>query len=341
MKRLLLILFLLPALFLQAQTPVSLPENSGENKTEITLGKNELALAWPLGNSRPCLLLLNLDKGKPLFGTIAIGQEGNLKPISTDVDPVFMLNVGSRTLKPENTWTIFFDKVPTRPYKSYVLDFDKREMKITKHGKRTVISISDISAPDFEGSLEITIYNGIPLFNIAAVISTQKDSTAILYDAGLTTKKPWETVAYSDTSKKFKQIKTSEKDTSVNVPVKYRSIIGSNGQGSLAVFPPPHQYFYFWNEAFNLKSVWYGTGYRNIVENYGIGIRHDPKGDERSVPWFNAPPNTEQRLNFFCMLGSGSSDELIEQIKKYTHKDEYLPLNGYKTLASHFHNELS
>lgn len=339
MKKVLLIFFLLTYLFAQAQIPVSLPENSRENDTKITLGENEVELTWTAENLEQCRLRLNLEKNKPLFSSIAIGDNDNYKTIAADVDPVFILNVGSRTLKPENGWTIFFDKVPKRPYKSHVLDFEKREIKITKHEKRTVISITDISAPDFKGSLEITIYNGVPLFNIAAVIATHRDSTAILYDAGLTSAKPWKTLMYADTSDNLQQIRTSEQNTSFNVPVKYRSIIGTNAQGSLAVFPPPHQYFYPLDEAFNLKSVWYGNGYRDMVQDFGIGIRHDPKGDERYVPWFNAPPNTLQRLNFFCMLGSGSPNRLLEEIKKYTHKDEYVPLENHKTFASHFHNE--
>lgn len=326
-------------ILLQAQISVSLPENPDENDTEINLGEHEVDLVWPTENSEQSRMVLNLEKGEPLFASIAIGSNGNYSSIATEVDPVFMLNIGSRTLKPENGWTIFFDKVPERPYDSHLLDFDKREMKITKHGKRTVISVSDISAPDFEGALEITIYNGVPLFNVAAVISTQKDSTAILYDTGLTSVKPWKTIAYSDTSEKFLKTITSEQDTSVNVAVKYRTIIGTNDQGSLAVFPPPHQYFYPLDEAFNLKSVWHGPGYRNMVEDYGIGIRHEPKGDERYVPWFNAPPNTEQRLNFFCLIGTGSPEELLEGVKKYTHNDEYQPLDNHKTMASHFHNE--
>ena len=209
MKRVFWILFVMACLSARAQIAVSLPENSDENETAIALGENEVRLVWPVKNSEECQLVLNLTTGTPLFGSIAMGRNGNLAPMATDVDPVFLLNVGSRTLKPENGWTIFFDKVPERPYTAHVLEFDKREMKISKHGKRTVISVSDISAPDFEGSLEITIYNGVPLFNIAAVISTQKDSTAILYDAGLTSTKPWNAVAYSDTSDNLVKISTS------------------------------------------------------------------------------------------------------------------------------------
>ena len=339
MKKVLCIPLLFFLLSTQAQISVSLPENLEENDTEIKINGNEIELTWPIENSEQCQLLLNLEKDMPLFRTIAMGRKGNLKTISTDVEPVFTLNVGSRTLKPENGWTIFFDKVPTRPYTSHLLDFDKRNMTITKRKKRTVISISDVSAPDFKGSLEITIYNGIPLFNIAAVIATEKDATAILYDAGLTKETPWKTVAFSDTSDNLRQITTSKNDTAVNIPVNFRTVIGTSGEGSLAVFPPPHQYFYPLDEAFNLKSIWYGTGYRDMIKDFGLGIRHDPKGDERYVPWFNAPPNTEQRLNFFCILGSGSPESLLEEIKKYTHQDEYVALKNFKTFSSHFHNE--
>ena len=36
-----------------------------------------------------------------------------------------------------------------------------------------------------------------------------------------------------------------------------------------------------------------------------LGIRQDLFGDNRFVPWFNAPPGTKQRLNFFCLLNAG------------------------------------
>jgi len=62
-------------------------------------------------------------------------------------------------------------------------------------------------------------------------------------------------------------------------------------------------------------------------------------GDRRWVPWFNAPPKTEQRLNFFCLLSTGGAGVALEEVKKITHNDAYQPLRGYKTLSSHFHNE--
>src|SRR5690606_7834048 len=339
MKKLLLLLLWLSGLYLRAQIPVALPDNPDENKTEVVLQDKKLELTWPVDNGEQCRLVLNLQKDNPLISAILRGKQNDFREIASEVDPVFMLNVGKRTLEPEKGWTIFFDKVPTRPYTSFVLDIDQTDVKVTKNAKRTIVSLNGIKAPDFEGTLELTIYNGEPIFNIAAVVSTQKDSTAILYDAGLTGTRPWKTVSFADTNDKFRSANTSARDTSVNAAVKYRTIIGSNGQGSIALFPPPHQYFYPLDEAFNLKFVWYGPDYRNMVSRYGIGIRQFPEGDHRFVPWFNAPPGTEQRLNFFCLIGDQGPERLLEEVKKYTHNDKYPTLPGYKTMASHFHNE--
>jgi len=323
---------------INAQVPVVLPNNPKENSTNITLNKSDIIVTWPLDNGHNCQLAINLEQEEPLFRSIAMGRNNHFKAISSNVDPVFLLNIGSRTLKPENGWTIFFDKVPTRPYTSHVLNINKREAIITKNGNRTIISIGDISAPNFDGFLEITVYNGIPLLNIAAVITTQKDSTAILFDAGLVSDKPWNNISFANIKDKFVQAENII-NASTNLAVKYRTIIGKGNEGSIAVFPPPHQYFYPLDEAFNLKSVWHGPNYRGMVSRYGLGIRHEPEGDHRYVPWFNAPPGSKQRLNFFCLIGSGQADSLLEDVKRYTHSDQYVPLKGHRTMASHFHNE--
>jgi hypothetical protein len=123
------------------------------------------------------------------------------------------------------------------------------------------------------------------------------------------------------------------------VKVKYRAISGENAEGSVAIFPPPHQYFPPLDNTFNLKFTWYGKGYRDLVPQYGIGIRNELMGDMRWVPWFNAPPNTLQRLNFFLLLSTQKGGRVIDEVKKFTHNDSYKSLDGFYTLASHFHTE--
>jgi hypothetical protein len=176
--------------------------------------------------------------------------------------------------------------------------------------------------------------------NVAAVMATQIDSTAILYDAGLINKgKLWDKIAWTNTEDQPESNSVQVSDSSKNLAVKYRSIVGVSEGGSLAIFPAPHQYFYPLDEAFNLKFTWYGNNYRNRIADFGMGIRQDLMGDNRWVPWFNAPPNTAQRLNFFCLLSAGNAEMAMGKVKQFTHNDAYKALPGFKTMSSHFHNE--
>ncbi|HKZ66286.1 MAG TPA: hypothetical protein VJ111_08035 [Chitinophagaceae bacterium] len=338
---LIIIILLLTGFYrLSAQVPVSLKKFSNKNGAKVIVKNNILSVSWPVGKKDRGLLVFNFDKDRPLFQQINLSDGLVLKTIVKDVDPVFLLTVGKRDLISQNGWNIFFDKVPLKPHQSHVVKLDKKNASVSSAGSRTIITIEEVTAPHFSGVIEVTLYNDSPLINIAAVMSTTKDSTAILYDAGLVSKEmKWENISWSDVYDKMQNIQPGFSDSSKNEAVKYRTIIGQTKTGSIAVFPAPHQYFYPLDEAFNLKFTWYGNEYRKMVDGYGIGIRQDLYGDNRFVPWFNAPPQTQQRLNFFCLLNAGSPSAVLEEVKRFTHNDRYVSLPGYKTMASHFHNE--
>jgi hypothetical protein len=335
-------LLVVSAGYLFAQIPVDLSAVK-KNGATISQDKEMLAVSWPAGKSKTGKIVFNLTKDMPLFKSIQLGTGGKFTEIAGNINPVFILTIGKRTLSPSSGgWDVFFDRVPRRPYHSYNVEFSKNNLKVSSKGIQTIIQISEMRSSTFTGALEITLYNGSPLFNVAAVLSTNVDSTAILYDAGLVCKdKLWENIGWSDVQKQMHTIKPGNNDTSTNLEVKYRTVIGQNSTGSLALFPAPHQYFYPLDEAFNLKFTWYGRNYHTMIPDYGIGIRQDPLGDKRYVPWFNAPPGTLQRLNFFCLLSTGKAPEALAQVKQFTHNDSYPAIPGYKTMATHFHNEFT
>ncbi|MDJ1501793.1 hypothetical protein [Xanthocytophaga agilis] len=311
-----------------------------KNGISVTQTGNKLEINWPTLAKERAKMVLNLEKNHPLFTSLQVSEQGNLKEIARDLDPAFVLTIGKRDLISQNGWNIFFDKTNKRPHQSYSIAFDKRKAAVQTIGSRTIIRVSDARAATFNGTIEITVYKGSPLFNVAAVISTEVDSTAILYDAGFTTKKnTWNRLSWSDTEDKMQYIGADLKQPAKVQAVKYRTIIGQSNAGSLAVFPAPHQYFYPLDEAFNLNFTWYGRNYRELVPEFGIGIRQDLMGDNRWVPWVNAPPKTQQRLNFFCLLSANEPAQLLEEVKQFTHGDSYQSLPGYKTMSSHFHNE--
>lgn len=338
-KALLLVLWLCPAL-LNAQTPVNFKGFSKTGPVKATVKNDVLTLNWPAGNNRKGVLLLDLKAGSPLFKSMQIAQGNTYKEVSSNLDPAFVLTVGKRDLISQNGWNIFFDKVPQKPHQSYAVKFEKGSTNVLTTGSRTVVRLGKVSAASFSGAIEITLYNGSPLVNVAAVMATAADSTAILYDAGLVSQSPaWKSIAWSSTDNKLQTAAVKAGDASQNLAVKYRTIIAEGKAGNMAVFPAPHQYFYPLDEAFNLKFVWHGSNYRNLLPGYGIGIRQELEGDKRFVPWFNAPPNTQQRLNFFILLNAGSPAATLAEVKKFTHNDVYPKVAGYKTLSSHFHNE--
>jgi hypothetical protein len=337
----LLLLFTACVISSKAQPMINLSKFNKRTGVNVQVAGKQIDIKWPAGKDDHGKLILDLENGMPLFKSIGINTGAGFKEIASGLDPAYLLTVGKRTLDPKSGgWDVFFDRVPLKPYKSYPVEFTKHSANVISSGSQTIIRISDMQASSFKGVLEITLYNGSPLFNVAAVMATEADSTAILYDAGLVSKTQiWQNLSWSDVKNKLQTTKVVHEATATNQEVKYRTIIGQSKQGSLALFPPPHQYFYPLDEAFNLKFTWYGQNYHSQLPGYGIGIRQDPLGDKRYVPWFNAPPKTLQRLNFFCLIGTDAPAKVLEEVKRFTHGDSYAPIPGYKTMASHFHNE--
>ena len=304
------------------------------------LKKEQYDISWPAGNGAVAHILLDMRAGAPLISALQLTEGKKIRSITKAVDPSFILTIGKRDLVSQNGWNIFFDKVPQKPFSVHKVVLTKNYISVRSNGSRKIITIGDVSAADFSGKLEITLFEGSPLMNIAAVMSTTVDSTAILYDAGLTSdQKPWESLSWSTINDSIYSEAFGNADSGGSHQVKYRTIIGENKGGSLAIFPPPHQYFYPLDEAFNLNFTWSGKNYRQLFNNYGMGVRQDLYGDKRYVPWFNAPPGTKQRINFFCLLSSGSADVTMREVKRYTNGDVYPDLPGFKKFSSHFHNE--
>lgn len=333
----LLILFCTPLL---AQIPVDLKEFDKKTGVTVTVKETVLEVEWPAGNQEFGKVAVDLRKGEPLIQSMGIGPKGQYKTIAQNLDPAIILTVGKRDLISQNGWNIFFDKTAYLPYETHAVVMDKTSVKVVTSGAQTEIIVEGAEAGSFKGAYNLILYNGSPLMNVSAVMSTTKDSTAVIYDAGLVSMvSPWEKLYWSDTDNFIRSKSVATGDIAQYISVKYRTIIGQGKEGSLAVFPAPHQYFYPLDNAYNLEFIWYGNQYRSLIPGYGIGIRHDLLGDRRWVPWFNAPPNTKQRFNFFCLLSLERDGKVLEQVKAFTHNDSYVPLPGYYTMASHFHQE--
>lgn len=164
----------------------------------------------------------------------------------------------------------------------------------------------------------------------------------MIYDFGFTSPNPnWRSLAWNDPALNFRRVNFDPAAEAIAVAVAGRAIVAENTAGSVAAFPAPHQYFYPLDEAYNLKFVWHGKNYAQRGGDSGFGIRHEPTGDRRFVPWFNAPPNTDQHLGIFLLVSAADAPSALQEVARYTHGDRFKPLPGHLTFTSHYHVEHS
>jgi hypothetical protein len=321
---------------------VDLSNYKSKNGVTFTQSGSQLRAKWPMDKGQFGVLALDLKQGVPLIDTLGIAPsaKGKVAPILSHVDPVTVLTVGTRNLNDPAGWVAFFDDPPKRPYQTYTASLSKSSAKVESMGARSTITIGGLSAGPFSGDLRFTFYPGTRLVHVETCVSTQRDASAILYDSGLTSAAPsWHSVSYLDSQDRWQS--TGSGGAAQPVAVRYRAIMAESAAGSVAIFPPPHKYFYPLDDVDNFKFAWHGAGYRGEVKTAGFGIRQPLDGDKRHVPWYNAPPGTLQKLGMFYLLSPGKAADALAEVRRFTHDDRFPKLDGYKTFSSHYHVEHS
>jgi hypothetical protein len=302
----------------------------------------QVRVTWPMSTDENGVAVFSLDESKPLIESLGVSAPGTAVIVMKALNPVTLLTVGSRDSKNPQGWGAFFDNTPKRPYETFLLTLGKRRLQATNHGTRTTISLAEAAGGGFRGDLRITFHRNSPLLHLETVVTTQDDWRAIIYDTGLASDAPnWETMNWNDTSGQLHSVRLNPGASAASRSVAGRTIVAGGTSGSLAAFPPPHQFFYPQDEAYNLEFVWHGRDYREHARGYGFGIRQSDVGDKRFVPWFNAPPGTEQHLGVFYLLTRGNATEALNGVMRYTRGDRFKKLPGHVTFTSHYHVEHS
>jgi hypothetical protein len=302
-----------------------------------------LTCRWPVDDTgnEGASMTFQLAPDRPLITELTIGGT----PILVDVDPVLVMTVGSRNLSDKAGWIAFFDNPPTRPHAAHLAELRRTSARVETDGAggRTTLIIGGLTCGSFRGDMRFTFFPGSPLVQATAVVSTDEDSRAILFDAGLAAHKPsWKNVAWIDNVTDKLREASPQIDAATPLAVRHRTIVAQSAArtgGAVAVFPPPHRYLYPLDFAENFQFVWQGTNWRDLVKQTGFGVRQTIEGDKRYVPWVNAPPKTQQRLSVFYLLSRGDAAQALEQVKRYTHGDTFKPLDGHKIFTSHYHIE--
>lgn len=292
-------------------------------------------VAWPDETGRTWTAVFSLRKDQPLISSIGVEDQ-------TVVDraaPVYRVSVGKR----RGGWDEFFDFPPAHPdgTRSYRGDFQPRAASARTVGDRVEVHFDGLKLGVFEGGIRYTFYPGSRLLHQEAVVKTAEPDTAFYYDGGMRMSVEADrrvggnmesTLVYYDTRGQLRRDPATGPEWTP-VKARYRTLAAPVGKGSVAVFPAPHQYLFArdftTNMGFLFHSAWRGGVW--------LGIRQWPDDNSNFYPWANAPPGTEQRLGVFYLLSSGTAETALEDVLKFTSRDRYPALPGYKTVAAHFH----
>lgn len=338
------LLLTLPCKVVHAEVAVDMSAYSRDCDIAIQREESRLSVAWPLADGEFGRLVLDLQPGEALIEKLGVSAEpkGEFRPIVEDADPAVFVTVGSREMPPgkpaEQVWQVFFDNPVTRPHKTHASEFKLEQVRVTSHQRRAVISLDKLTVGPFTGSLEFTFYAGCRLLRGDAVVSTEEDRLAVIYDAGLLCDEPaWRKFAWMDTEGRMQQAPAEGAAGDRALAVRHRAILAESDAGALACFPPPHQFQFPRDYTDNLRFVWFGRGHGELTDRYGFGVRQNKDGGGAFVPWFNAPPGTEQRMGVFYLLASGTADDALRETLKLTHGDRFPELPGYLTMTSHWH----
>jgi len=294
----------------------------------------------PEGLAHMELQFIPRQGGRPSAPLIKeVGLNG--KPIMEGLDPNYLFWFGDRDLEKRAGWSIFFDRVPTRPYSVEKGYLTPDSVSVNSEGNRARIEIGGLESTHFSGSLNLLFYEGSPFIHMEARVSTDREATAFLYHFGLAKPKVEGHQLHWIDALGNPESAAIEKETAKVYQTKFRSMALSSDSGSVAISPFPHQFLYPLDFAENYGYNWAGHEYLDMIDGFAWGVRQPSIGDRRYVPWVNAPPGTEQALGTLVFFSDKNGPEILKTVTDYTHKDSFKSLRGYKTFTSHYHIEHS
>ena len=302
---------------------------------QVEASADALRVVWPDGRGRSWRAEFSLDSAGPLIRSI--GVEGRM--IVDRARPVYRCATGKR----RGGWDAFFDFPPSHPEgtHSFESEFRPTAARATTVGDRVEISFDGLRMGIFEGGLTYVFYPGSRLVQQQARVKTSQQDVAYYYDAGLRMaaerdRRPGgnmqSQLVYYDTTGRIQTIPSAGPERQP-VAARYRALAARSGEGSIAVFPPPHQYFFARDFTTNMGHLWHRSWRGELT----LGVRQLPDDNTAFYPWMNAPPGTEQRMSLFLLLDDSTPPAVLEDVLRYTHRDRFPALEGFKTLAAHWH----
>jgi hypothetical protein len=354
-----------------------------------------VTLGWRGENAYELRAAFSIVGGQPSIRELATKRRGGpWAVLGRDLAPEFYVAAGKRRISnqqltplrelgltsPEiierEKWKVFWDSpltVPGSPNTNPGLPRTESEIRraasrfnstgcaVKSDGARIELSFDGLNLGIFSGRLQFTVYEGSNLLRQEAIASTEEDSVAYKYHAGLKGFRTGEAprVVWRDTARGWQKYEFggAPNNDPVALRARNRLAIVETGGGSLSVFPPPHKFFFAREIELNLGYVWYR---KDTGDSFSIGVRHGDREEmfrgygasedlwERrtrqargfalgNFALYNAPKGTLQRMAVYYYLSGKNAVAAQPRVMAYTHDDTYKRLPGYQVAISHFH----
>ncbi len=361
----------------------------------VTSGNNGVEVTWPGERGEELRARFTLHNSQPIIAELAAEKTGgSWIELGKDLAPDFEVTTGKRRMSttekkiledlhadtPENQerykWNVFWDaplsipgtqdghlvgpgRTPDEVRRASV-SFNSGSCRVASEGDRVSVIFDGLTLGIFAGDLQFTAYKGSNLLRQEAVAKTDAPDVAYIYKAGLKgiALHPDTKLVWRDTSQVWQQYAFGGdvNEQPVDLQARNRLEILDAGSGSLAVFPPPHKFFFARENEVNLGYVYYrkdsdasfslgvmqpehGSGYAPWGETDAVWNRrvHVARSQIYNYALYNAPPGTLQRMAVYYYLSAEGSHTTQQAVMAYTHNDTYKPVPGFKTVTGHFH----
>jgi hypothetical protein len=358
---------------------------------QASINHGALHLTWQGQGGEQLQALFSIQDGHPMVQQLAVRKGATWYILAQGLTPDFQVTTGRRRislvqrtlLKSFNMdtpaeedvrkWNTFWDAPLVVPGGHDTTDLPRHEdeiqrasasynsqaCQVSSNGARVSVTFDGLTLGSFSGDVAFTVYKGSNLLRQEAIAKTKQPSVAYIYKAGLkgftvgSSKLVWR-----DTARQWQQYAFggAPNNEPINIRARNRLEILDTGHGSLAVFPPPHKFFFARENEVNLGYVYYR---KDDDQSFSLGAMQPERG-EGYVPWgvtdaiwkrrtdvskeewdnfalYNAPAGTLQHMAVYYYLSAQTPRTTQQAVLSYTHDDVFKPLPGFKVLSGHFH----
>jgi hypothetical protein len=285
---------------------------------EASIHDGGLTVRWDGEKSHELLAKLAIVNGTPTVRELAARKKGGeWATVGRDLVPEFSITTGIRRtghgLSYENRWDVFWDAPlnSAKEVRRFQASFHADRCEVRTDGARLEISYPGLSMGSFSGELRFTIYRGTNLLRVEAIAKTDEPSVAYIYQGGLKgfssdllPRLLWHDVRGRQQTS---EDSASKAGTPIVLRARNRLAVAEGKTGSVAFFPPPHQFFFARELEVNLGYVWFRKDAEKI---FSVGIRQGESAEGYNPVWiekvfslYNAPPGTLQRMPVYFYRG--------------------------------------